>query len=118
MSAVVCLPRTVLLADSQCTVFIPKTDQQNLFSIAHSAKNGREPNWQDKLIDWWMSVRVQGATLVLGGLSLSWLIVRLRGKDKYTTENERLRKSKQVKLLWLLYVLFILMYRCIYSELT
>lgn len=113
LSAVVCLPRTVLLTDSRCTVFIPKTDQQNRFSIAHSSKNRREPNWQDKLIDWWMSVRVQGATLVLGGLSLSWLIIRLRGKDKYTTEYERLRKSKQVKLLWLLYVLFILlMYRC------
>jgi len=43
-----------------------------------------------------MSVRVQGATLVLGGLGLSWLIIRLRGKDKYRTEYVQQRKSKEV----------------------
>jgi len=42
-----------------------------------------------------MSVRVQGATLVLGGLGLSWLIIRLRGKDKYRTEYVQQKKSEE-----------------------
>ncbi|XP_020628317.1 S-adenosyl-L-methionine-dependent tRNA 4-demethylwyosine synthase-like [Orbicella faveolata] len=62
---------------------------------AQSSKNVKEPSWQDKLIDWWMSVRVQGATLVLGGLGLSWLIIRLRGKDKYRTEYVQQKKSEE-----------------------
>ncbi|KAL9981267.1 hypothetical protein ACROYT_G009944 [Oculina patagonica] len=61
---------------------------------AHSSKADKKPTWQDKLIDWWMSVRLQGGSLIVGGLGLSWLIIKLRGKDKYTSEY-RQRKSKQ-----------------------
>ena len=69
---------------------------KSVFFLAHSPKTDREPTWQDKLIDWWLKVRLQGASLLIGGLGLSWLIVKLRGKDKYSSEN-RQRKSKQVK---------------------
>ncbi|KAJ7387044.1 S-adenosyl-L-methionine-dependent tRNA 4-demethylwyosine synthase [Desmophyllum pertusum] len=61
---------------------------------AHSPKADKEPNWQDKLINWWLSVRIPAASLIIGGLSLSWLITRLRGKDKFASEYAQ-RKSKQ-----------------------
>ncbi|XP_068750595.1 S-adenosyl-L-methionine-dependent tRNA 4-demethylwyosine synthase TYW1-like isoform X2 [Montipora capricornis] len=48
---------------------------------AYVKNPGREPNWQDRLVEWWMSVRKFGASLLLGGMGLSWLIVKLRRKQ-------------------------------------
>ena len=46
-------------------------------------------------MDWWLSVRKFGASLVIGGMGLSWLIVKLQGKQTANSKEvgeERLRK--------------------------
>jgi len=62
---------------------------------AQSFKPGREPTWQDRLIDWWMSVRVFGASLIIGGVGLSWLIVQLRGKQQPANLGHRDRRPRK-----------------------
>ncbi|RMX47239.1 hypothetical protein pdam_00012924 [Pocillopora damicornis] len=56
----------------------------------------RKPNWQDRLITWWMSVRAPIGTLILGGLGLTWLIIKITGKEKHRDEYLRW-KARQEK---------------------
>lgn len=62
---------------------------------AYVKNPGREPNWQDRLVEWWMSVRKFGASLLLGGMGLSWLIVKLRRKQAPDSKEFEKKKNRK-----------------------
>ena len=51
------------------------------FPPAYSKNSVTDSTWQDRFVEWWLSVRKFGASLVIGGMGLSWLIIKLRGKQ-------------------------------------
>ncbi|XP_029212555.2 LOW QUALITY PROTEIN: S-adenosyl-L-methionine-dependent tRNA 4-demethylwyosine synthase TYW1-like [Acropora millepora] len=59
---------------------------------ASSQNSVKDSTWQDRLVDWWLSVRKFGASLVIGGMGLSWLIVKLQGKQ--TVNNKEVGEEK------------------------
>ena len=39
----------------------------------------KDSNLQQQFIDWWMSVRIPTFAFIVGGLGMSWLLIKLRG---------------------------------------
>ncbi|CAH3108575.1 unnamed protein product [Porites lobata] len=44
-------------------------------------RHDRKPTWQDRLIEWWMSVRGFWASLIVGGILFSQVLVKLRERN-------------------------------------
>ena len=82
---------------SSCDVFLVWMIMESkpklfVFFPACSQNSVKDSTWQDRLVDWWLSVRKFGASLVIGGMGLSWLIVKLQGKQ--TVNNKEVGEEK------------------------
>lgn len=69
---------------------------QFFFFSGQPLRHDRKPTWQDRLIEWWMSVRVFWASLIVGGILFSQVLVKLRGRNNPADSEVRISLSLQV----------------------
>lgn len=66
------------------------------FFSGQSLRRDRKPTWQDRLIEWWMSVRVFWGSLIVGGILFSQVLVKLRERNNPAGSEVRISLSLQV----------------------